>query len=261
MNKSASQPLKFFILGYFGWNNMGDDAIGLAILKELSSRYNNSDFTITANEDYFLLKNNLQNIKQIKFDILSILWSIFKSDIFIIAGGTHFQDQDEYFFRRLKLNLFFYSISFFARIFKKSPILFEHGVGHLKSKSSLIFIKQILKNSRGIVLRDSKSFDFIQSLNTGIKCFKGFDVTASLMKYIDYDNNSSNRVLGVSVLPMYNIYSKTPEKDALIVKGFSISIDRILKEHKDIKIKLFEFRSSEIDSDGPILTEISNNIY
>ena len=259
MNESVSQPLKFFIFGYFGWNNMGDDSIGLAVLKELSSRYINSDFTITANADYFLSKNDLQHIKQIKFDILSILWSIIKSDIFIIVGGTHFQDEDEYYIRRLKLNLFFYLVSFFARIFNKSPILFEHGVGHLKSKSSLILIKQILRNSKGIVLRDSKSFNIIKSLNTGIKSFKGFDVTSSLIKYIDY-NNRSNNVLGISVLPVYSIYSKTPEKDDLIVKGFSISIKRILKENKNIKIKLFEFRSGKIHSDGPILTEISNNL-
>lgn len=257
---SKSSVKKSFIFGYFGWYNAGDDAIGIAILKELSKKYPNAEFTITAHDNYFVKKNDLNTVNTIEFKLISILRAIKNSDLFIISGGTHFQDQDEFKFRRLKLNLLFALIVIYAKFFKKEPILLGHGVGPFFSRWSLFFVKLILNYSRLIIVRDEDSFNIVNSLGFGFKCFKGFDMAAGLFKPDYYVKENNCRILGISLLPFYSIYSKHPNYDKILINELSECIKKLLIEDEELQIKLFAFRTGKMHSDNQILDEISKKL-
>ncbi len=162
----------FFIFGYFGWFNAGDDAIGIALIKGLSERYPLSNISISVNDDYFLSNNISDNkIQQVNFNFLSILKAVNNSDNFIIAGGTHFQDQDKSLFLKIKVFLFFTVLVKFANLINRSPVLFGHGLGPIKSTWTTILVKVIFKNSKFIIVRDTDSYNFVTLFGFKTKCF------------------------------------------------------------------------------------------
>lgn len=256
---------KIFIFGYFGWHNAGDDAIGVATIRELSKRKPLAEFFITVNDDYFLHKNKFNNnVHGVKFDILSILRAIKKSDIFIITGGTHFQDQDEFIFRRLKIFLFFQFLIVYAYTLKKPPILLGHGIGPIRKWWSKYFLRSILKHSRVITVRDKDSYDLVKMLGFENKCLLGFDIASLLIEAIHKTernkNNDTDQVIGFSLLPVYSIYSKTPVKDQKLIDIYTKVIIQLFKKNKNLRIKLFAFRSGQRHSDIKIVEDISKEL-
>jgi len=258
-----SKNIKFFIFGYFGWYNAGDDAIGVAILRELFKKYPQSEFRVTINEPYFLSENNFdKNIQPIDFNIFSILKAIKDSDEFIIAGGTHFQDQDEFLIRKIKVFLFFSLIVACASIIKKSPLLLGHGIGPISTSWIKFLVKRILNNSRYIIVRDQGSYNFVKSLGFENKSCRGFDVSAILVDNFNsvYNSDDKDKTLGVSLLPFYSIYSREGFKDDQVVNIFGKCINGILKRNSDIKFKLFAFRSGKHHSDEPIIMKLVSQL-
>ncbi len=256
---------KIFIFGYFGWHNAGDDAIGVATIRELTEKNPLAEFLVTVNDEYFLSKNKFSNnVHGIKFGILSILQAIKISDIFIITGGTHFQDQDEFNLRRFKVFLFFQLLVVYAFIINKAPILLGHGIGPIRKKWSESFLKIILKYSRVITVRDMDSYDLVKLLGFENKCIWGFDIASLLLETIPKSgrikNNDTEQIIGFSLLPVYSIYSKTPDKDLSLIDMFSRCICQLLKQNKNLKIKLFAFRSGQRHSDIKIIEDLSKEL-
>jgi|LFRM01.1.fsa_nt_gb polysaccharide pyruvyl transferase WcaK-like protein len=260
---------RFFIFGYFGWFNVGDDAIGLSVVKELKRRYPDATFTVTCNDPYFVENFHETNISRdveiIGFEISKILREVVKSDYFIITGGTHFHDEGKLKFGRFKILLSFVMLTCYARISKKSPILFGHGIGPLSSSWSKVLVKVILYNSEKVFVRDEDSFELVTSLGFSEKCVQGFDCTATLIEASPVlsgvtHRQSEQRIIGVSLLPVYSIYSNDVEKDVSIVKSFARCLDSVLLNDNSICLRLFAFRTGTRHSDVPLLEALMKNI-
>jgi polysaccharide pyruvyl transferase WcaK-like protein len=204
------------------------------------------------------------NVHGIKFGIISILKAIRISDIFIITGGTHFQDQDEFNLRRFKIFLFFQLLVVYAYIINKAPILLGHGIGPIQKKWSEFSLKVILKYSRVITVRDKDSYDLVKVLGFEKKCLLGFDIASLLLGLIPEPSriqfNNTDQIIGFSLLPVYSIYSKTPEKDLSLINEFSRSINKLLKQNKNLKIKLFAFRAGKRHSDVKMIEDLSKEL-
>ena len=263
---------RFFIFGYFGWFNAGDDAIGLSIVKELKKRYPDASFTITCNDRYYLdnfrESNISSDLKIIGFGALKILREVVKSDYFIIAGGTHFHDEGGLKFGRFKILLSFSILSAYARLVKKPPVLLGHGIGPLYSTWSQFLVRFILFNSKMAFVRDKDSVEVVTSLGFGSKCVHGFDCTASLIdvssvnavKKTSSQQQSEQRIIGISLLPTHSIYSDDVEKDVEVIKSFTKCIELIMENDCSINIRLFAFRTGVRDSDISLLQCLFNNV-
>jgi len=259
----------FFIFGYFGWFNVGDDAIGLSVVKELKCRYPDAIFTVTCNDPYFLENIHDSSIsgdfKTIGFEPSKIMREIIKSDYFIITGGTHFHDEDGLNFGRFKVLFYFVMLTCFAKLSRRSPLLLGHGIGPLSSSWSKALVKVILYNSKIILVRDKDSFELVTSLGFGEKCVQGFDCTATLIEASPVLSGvthpqSEQRIIGVSLLPIYSIYSNDVEKDASIVKSFARCLESVLLQDNSICLRLFAFRTGTRHSDVPILEALIKEI-
>ncbi len=259
----------FFIFGYFGWFNVGDDAIGLSVVKELKCRYPDATFTVTCNDRYFL--DNIHDnsisgdLEIIGFETSKILREVIKSDYFIITGGTHFHDEDGLSFRRFKILLNFAMLTCFAGLSQRSPLLLGHGIGPLSSSWSKALVKVILYNSKIILVRDKDSFELVTSLGFGEKCVQGFDCTATFIEASPVLSGvthpqSEQRIMGVSLLPVHSIYSNDIERDANIVKSFARCLESILLQDNSIYLRLFAFRTGTRHSDVPILEALIKEI-
>jgi polysaccharide pyruvyl transferase WcaK-like protein len=264
--QANSQNKSFFIFGYFGWSNAGDDAIGYSVLNELFQRYPNANFVITCQDHYFIdfLNKKIRYLKifPVKFDIFTLLKEIVQNQHFIITGGTHFHDQDNIQFRRLKIMIGFIFLTCFAKIFKKSPILLGHGIGPISHIWSKIMLKMILFNCKQIFVRDNDSYELLKQIGFEEKSILGFDCGAILANKISshQQNQTKYKILGISLLPVYSIYTKDPEKDLLSELYYSRCFNSILTKNHSIRLRLFAFRSGNYHSDIEHLMRIMQRI-
>lgn len=260
----VSKINSLFIFGYFGWYNSGDDAIGYSVLKEIFSNHPHVKFCFTAKNPYFAQYSQHfcpnARLKFIDFHFLAILQSIIQSDAFIITGGTHFHDEDHFLLRRFLLFVKFYGLVLFARIMGKKPIMLGHGVGPVSKWWSTFLLKRILANTQIIFVRDTDSKNVIDRLGFPQKCVLGFDCSAILFKGYTSTKNQEKKVIGISLLPAYSIYSAIPDRDNDLIYQISQTLKSVLQKEPDLYIHLFAFRTGLVHSDIIILNDLKKLI-
>ena len=152
---------KVILGGYFGFENLGDDAI---LLSEVSFLKENGFEPI-------VLTNKGKPIFGVKgisrTSIKDILRIRNEFSTFILGGGGLFQDKTS--FRSLLYYLFLID---FMKSLKKKVVIFNVGVGPLIRKISIKLLFSTLKKADLVIFRDRFSFDFFPELKNK---FLGFD--------------------------------------------------------------------------------------
>ena len=143
--------MRFVISGYYGFENSGDDALLLTIIRQIKNDY--SDAVIT------VLSKSPKNTKTVygvssvnRYNPFALLWSIFRCNLFISGGGTLIQDETS------TKSLFYYlTLIRIALFFKKKVMLYANGIGPLTSFKNIEKTKHILNRVNLITLRDDRS--------------------------------------------------------------------------------------------------------
>lgn len=147
------------ISGYYGFDNLGDEAILEQLCKEL--RQINPSIKIC------VLSQNPTSTSQ-KYDVESISrWntaqiyqSLSDADLFISGGGGLFQDSSS-----IKSVIYYAFLFFLARI-KRVPIfVYAQGIGPLKSSFSRFLTKASMTLAACISVRDQKSVAILKNWN------------------------------------------------------------------------------------------------
>ena len=252
----------YFIFGYFGWFNAGDDAIGYSVIESIVDKNPHSYLSITIQNSYFshFAKKYYSNthIKFINFNFFSIIKEIINADFFIFTGGTHFHDEDQYSFRRISLFLKLYGLTLLARSLGKRAILLGHGIGPVSKFWSKILLKGVLSNSKFIFVRDNNSKETVENLGYSKKCYLGFDCSSVLFNRNFELTSLIGKTIGISLLPAFSIYSKSPEKDYGQLLSLSKIICNLKIDYPDLHIVLFAFRTGNLHSDTQYLKDLIN---
>lgn len=150
-NPSIKKNCKVLISGYHGSNNIGDDAILSAIIKDLNGYIPNVDITVLSRNFEKTIDN--YNVNSISWLMLpKILLSMLKSDLFITGGGSLIQNI------KSTRSLFYYlSLIWFAKKFGITCMLYANGIGPLKGKFAKYITSKILNKVDVITLRDHAS--------------------------------------------------------------------------------------------------------
>lgn len=166
--------MKILISGYYGYKNIGDEAILSCILGDLRKQIPNLDITIASDDPQYT--ENLHKTKSVgRNDLVALVKEIEKVDLIILGGGGLFQDHD-----RMKIHHLFQRgvdsptryliVPLIAKIMNKKLIYYAHGVGPLFSKEAIDIVKFAYNLPDLITVRDSYSFHLLSSL--GIKTEK-----------------------------------------------------------------------------------------
>lgn len=152
---------KVLMLGYYGFDNSGDDAILEAITTELRSIDDKLELTA-------LSKSPVATERDYKIKALNRFspWAVFKgmkkADIFLFGGGTLLQDRTStrsirYYLATLNL----------AKSLNKKTMVYANGIGPIDGQKNRRLTKDALEDIGLISLRDKDSLDFLRSL--GVK--------------------------------------------------------------------------------------------
>lgn len=252
----------FFILGYFGWGNAGDDAIGLAAVNSIAKVHPEARIAVTVRDRYFITQNRLDWIHPIRFGLISIIKCTASSDTFIITGGTHFHDRDGVILRRLAIFLFFAIVTGFSNAIGNPPHLVGHGI-RVDRMWSRFLVKYILSNSRTISVRDMESYMVVQELGFSHIATMSFDLATLLVDcspMMHSDSEENRKLLAISLYPARSIYHMDSVKDWQVLDSVAEALESILERHPEMHIAIYAFRFGLRDSDVEFARQLKRRL-
>lgn len=157
---------KIVLSAFIGSDNTGDEAIFVSILSSILEGMENARLyaiSINPNKTLTLIKRiNSQKKIHIIYsrNLLSVLNSILRCDIFICGGGGLLQDETSLY--NIPYHLW---KPFIAKVFRKKVMFYAVGAGPIESRFSKLVVRFVLKLADIITTRDKKSKEILVDLS------------------------------------------------------------------------------------------------
>ncbi len=149
------------ISGYYGFDNIGDEAILYVIVKSLKQNIPNVQITVLSNNPEKTAKTYRVNSVN-RWNLKSVSKCIGRCDLLISGGGSLLQDVTSN-----KNILYYLGVIKIAQLYRKKVVFYSQGVGPVNNKINRFLIKKVLKKVDGIFVRDNGSKQLL--LDSGIK--------------------------------------------------------------------------------------------
>lgn len=149
---------KIFLIGYYGYNNLGDDLLLYEIVEHLKSE---KKFIISALSFDAKKTSDLYGISGVsRLKNSSIVKHIMSVDIVVCGGGSILQDKTS------SRSLYYYmGILFLAKLFRKKIYLLGNGYGPIDKPLNQKLISMLLKSVDGVIARDEESYKAYENLH------------------------------------------------------------------------------------------------
>ena len=163
MLQRSSRDKKITIVGYYGYDNLGDDLMLDCLLESICENRPLLKVDVFAKESDNLkaICKKYKSVNYVLFkerdkfhNIRTYLRSIFFSSITIWGGGTCFSDED---------GIGNYKYFFLNYLFRKKFAYVGIGVGNLNKKESISKTRFLLKKMAFASFRDKRSYDLAKS--------------------------------------------------------------------------------------------------
>lgn len=147
--------MKILISGYFGFGNLGDEAILAAMVEGFSGFDKKISLTVLSqnpeqtSETHCIPAINRNNVRD-------IIKSLRECDVFISGGGGLLQDKTS-----SRSLLYYLGLMRLAKLFGKKVYVFAQGIGPVKSRANRLLLKKTLEKADLITIRDYESFSFL----------------------------------------------------------------------------------------------------
>ena len=149
---------RILISGYFGFNNLGDEAILNSMVRLINEINPETKIIVLSNSpESTKVKYDTESIY--RYDIFKIMSEMKRSDIFISGGGSLLQDVTS-----LRSIPYYLGLIFMALIFKMKTIFFAQGVGPVKNKIFRFLIEKVLNGVDYLSVRDENSKMFLEDI-------------------------------------------------------------------------------------------------
>ena len=152
-------PRRILLCGYYGENNLGDDALLEVLIKQLPQRWQP---LITAH-DASAVQTIVPHGKVVnRRSLQSVLKSISHVEVVVLGGGSLLQDSTS--FRSL---VYYIILIVVARIKRKPVLVWGQGLGPLRHVWSRFLVGRVLNTAASITWRDSASMQLAKRI--GVK--------------------------------------------------------------------------------------------
>jgi len=149
------------ISGYYGYRNIGDDALLMSIINDLK-RYKPDIRLMILSKDPAVTSKDFDIASISRFSMLRIFRAMKNARAFIYGGGNLLQDNTS------TRSLFFYlSMVWLAKKHRLKIMFYANGIGPLKKKVNRLLTKKIMNQVDVITLRETLSFEELKSLDIG----------------------------------------------------------------------------------------------
>lgn len=150
--------MKVLISGYYGFYNIGDEAILKSIIEALRNEDPNIDIVVLSN-DVEYTKNTYKVNAINRWKLNDIYIELLKCDGLISGGGSLFQDVTS-----SRSIIYYTGIIWLAKLAKKPVFIYAQGVGPIEKKSNRKIVGKFFNKVDYITLRDKESKLLLNSI-------------------------------------------------------------------------------------------------
>ncbi|SHH16218.1 polysaccharide pyruvyl transferase family protein [Thermosipho atlanticus] len=239
---------KILLVGYYGFGNLGDELMRISIKKFLKR------------ENYQVVELLPKEVKYenaySRFNIISVLNAISKSDIVICGGGGVLQDKTS--FRSFMYYYLIFKISLFLR---KPVIFFGNSFGPFKRYLSRILFKDLLRNKKLYIFsRDEVSYKYVKKYNN--KAFIYTDPSIPILSEEKYEKKVQRKAVIVprkfrSYVPVLLCLANqgftnvvfapfSPEDVPLAKRLSNFSVKKLKVSYCDVEDSISHIKQSEL---------------
>ncbi|MGF2617971.1 polysaccharide pyruvyl transferase family protein [Rossellomorea aquimaris] len=240
--------MKIGIVGNYGHDNNGDEAILEGILTQLREEYGitENNIVLFSNhpqntmsryniESYFLIKKEGAFIRSVLATLSQHFKEVRKLDVLIMGGGGVLMDM-------FKRDAPLYStLVFLARVFGCKVIIYGVGAGPIRTFVGKNLIKGMIGASAITAVRDAESKNLLQSIGVDKTIEVIPDPALALGDASLKRRTQKIKRVGVTALPYYSS-AYWPESDEDIYENYindmAIGLDRAIDEH-NVEITFF----------------------
>ncbi|WP_096202408.1 polysaccharide pyruvyl transferase CsaB [Bacillus sp. FJAT-45350] len=144
--------------GYYGFHNVGDDAILLSIISALKEEDPNIEITVLSNDPEDTKKVygvNAVNRWKLK-EVLNVIRS---SDGLISGGGSLLQDKTG-----MKSVIYYSGVMMIAKLVGKPFFIYAQGIGPVDKTSNQRIVKSIISKAKKVTIRDEESKELLENI-------------------------------------------------------------------------------------------------
>ena len=150
--------MKFVVSGYFGFQNIGDEAILTAMIQHLREISHGSEIVVLSHDP--VLTKKLHNVRAInRMDIPGLCRELADADLFISGGGSLLQDVTS-----PRSVPYYLGLATLAKVMKKPVFFYAQGIGPLNLALSKSLVRTVGNSVDAITVRDESSQALLKSL-------------------------------------------------------------------------------------------------
>ncbi|OOB79411.1 MAG: polysaccharide pyruvyl transferase CsaB [Epulopiscium sp. Nuni2H_MBin003] len=213
------------ISGYYGFDNIGDEAILYTMIKMLKISIPNISIVVLSNNPK--MTEQLYNVKSVnRWNIKCIVQNIKNCDLLISGGGSLLQDVTS-----IKTIPYYLGIIKIALMCNKKVVFYSQGIGPINKKINRYLVKNISNKIEHIFVRDTNSKRVLQSM--GVKT--PIDVSIDPVFGIQIDENEYSEIKQqLSNKKSVGIYLRPWKNNNLIINCMSKVILSLIQDDYEV---------------------------
>lgn len=237
MTNTLKKSYSILVSGYFGYNNIGDEAILKGLIDGIREISDNIEIVVLSkNPDWTMAKYNVKAVNRSK--ISDIIRAIKSCDMLVSGGGSLLQD-----ITSRKSILYYLAILKMAMIFKKKTFIYSQGIGPITHWRNKFLTRSILNQVDFINVRDNQSKRVLSELGINrddilVTCDTVFginkpsgDAGKEILEKLNVDMSKKN--IAYTIIDWKKYRNRTIEE---IIKSVEFVLER-----EDVNIILIPF--------------------
>ena len=149
------------ISGYYGYHNLGDDAILLSIRRRLAELSNDVELVALSNApDSTLAEYDVKAVQ--RFQPMQVRKAIKNADLLISGGGSLLQDRTS-----TRSLMYYLTVIRMALHYQKPVMLYANGIGPVSKSKNRRRVQAVVSKVDCITLRDTDSLQELEQMGVG----------------------------------------------------------------------------------------------
>jgi len=230
---------KVAISGYYGFQNIGDEAVLYSMLQALNTQGGVEALVFSNNPEFTEKQYAVESLNRWK--LASIGKGLMKSDMLLSGGGSLLQDVTG-----PRSLIYYLGVALLAKLLGKKVVFYAQGIGPVTTPGGKFLVKWIANKVDLITVRDEGSKKLLQQLGVRRPAIK---VTADAVLAIDKDKVAREAAaklledLGVSLdgPPIIGISLRDWKNAANYKKAVAKTCDRLIEKGYRVMFIPFHF--------------------